>query len=184
MSSVTELKLLTLLNVTAIKRPRELDLPGGHRASPSTSRRGSLSLSLSAQPHLSHPAEEGVEGVEGVDAESDGTGEGRQKKRRKSVVFGGEVGPSGSTYGNKAKKEKGSGKAKGRGKGKEEVDGGEGAINGIVSNGHAGEVDLGSNGLDGLEAGDGSDEEGESSAGEYRSPEPCSLHTQTADTAV
>ncbi|RSH88852.1 rRNA-binding ribosome biosynthesis protein utp25 [Saitozyma podzolica] len=138
MSSVTELKLLTLLNVTAIKRPRELDLPGGHRASPSTSRRGSLSLN--------------------------GTGEGRQKKRRKSVVFGGEVGPSGSTYGNKAKKEKGSGKAKGRGKGKEEVDGGEGAINGIVSNGHAGEVDLGSNGLDWLEAGDGSDEEGESSA--------------------
>lgn len=180
MSSITELKLLTLLNVTAIKRPRELDLPGGHRASPSTSRRESLSLSLSAsaQPQLSRHAEEGGEGVEGVEAESEGTGEGRQKKRRKSVVFGGEVGPSGSTYGNKAKKEKG----KGKGKGKEEANGGEGAINGIVSNGHAGEV--GSTGLDGLAAGEGSDEEGETSAGWYRASEPCSFHTQTADTAA
>lgn len=70
----TEVKLLTLLNVSAIKRPRELDLPGGFR-SPSTSRPQSV----------------------------DGAAEPAPKKKR-GVVFGGEIGPSGSTYGKKSKK--------------------------------------------------------------------------------
>lgn len=71
----TEVKLLTLLNVSAIKRPRELDLPGGFR-SPSTSRPQSV----------------------------DGTEPAPKKKR--GVVFGGEIGPSGSTYGKKGKGKK------------------------------------------------------------------------------
>ena len=37
-------------------------------------------------------------------------GEDRPAKRRRSVVFGGELGPSGSTYGQKKKKNKGKGK--------------------------------------------------------------------------
>ncbi|WWC71472.1 uncharacterized protein I206_105430 [Kwoniella pini CBS 10737] len=82
MSTAQEIKLLTLLNVSAVKRPRELDLPGGHRGSPS----------FSKTPSLVPESEDGKE----------------PKKRRKSVVFGGEVGPSGSTYG----KGKGKGKAK------------------------------------------------------------------------
>ena len=68
MTSVTAVKLLTLLNVSAVKRARELDLPGGHRGSPS-------------------PVIERDE---------------REPKRRKSVVFGGEVGPSGSTFARKS----------------------------------------------------------------------------------
>ncbi|WWC93486.1 hypothetical protein V866_000321 [Kwoniella sp. B9012] len=78
MSTATEIKLLTLLNVSAVKRPRELDLPGGHRGSPSFSKTPSLVL------------------------ESE-DGQKPSKKRRKSVVFGGEVGPSGSTFGKKGK---------------------------------------------------------------------------------
>lgn len=71
----TEVKLLTLLNVSAIKRPRELDLPGGFR-SPSTSRPQS------------------VDGAEPA------------PKKKRGVVFGGEIGPSGSTYGKKGKGKK------------------------------------------------------------------------------
>ncbi|BEJ14162.1 hypothetical protein CspHIS471_0313360 [Cutaneotrichosporon sp. HIS471] len=78
MASAAEVKLLTLLNVSAVKRPRELDLPGGFR-SPATSR--PQSQSGSPAPN-SEP----------------------QPKRRRSVVFGGEVGPSGSAYGNKRSK--------------------------------------------------------------------------------
>lgn len=70
----TEVKLLTLLNVSAIKRPRDLDQPGGFR-SPSTSRPQSVD---GAEP----PA----------------------PKKKRGVVFGGEIGPSGSTYGKKGKK--------------------------------------------------------------------------------
>jgi U3 small nucleolar RNA-associated protein 25 len=77
MTTAAEVKLLTLLNVSAIKRPRELDLPGGFR-SPGTSR---------PQSHAGSPAP----------AEP-------QPKRRRSVVFGGEVGPSGSSYGKKPSK--------------------------------------------------------------------------------
>lgn len=72
----TEVKLLTLLNVSAIKRPRELDLPGGFR-SPSTSRPQS------------------VDGSEPPAA-----------KKKRGVVFGGEIGPSGSTYGKGGKGKK------------------------------------------------------------------------------
>ncbi|BEI83327.1 hypothetical protein CcaverHIS002_0311950 [Cutaneotrichosporon cavernicola] len=68
MASAAEVKLLTLLNVSAVKRPRELDLPGGFR-SPATSRPQSQSGSPAP---ISEP----------------------QPKRRRSVVFGGEVGPS------------------------------------------------------------------------------------------
>jgi len=75
MSTVTELKLMTLLNVSAIKRPRDLDQPGGFRGSPS------LSRSPSAPParedrQLEHVA-----------------------KKKKNVIWGGELGPSGSSYG-------------------------------------------------------------------------------------
>ncbi|WVF67577.1 hypothetical protein IAT40_002335 [Kwoniella sp. CBS 6097] len=85
MSTAMEIKLLTLLNVSAVKRPRELDLPGGHRGSPSLLRASSS-------------------GVDSDSATGAGAAEGSAvKKRRKSVVFGGEVGPSGSTYGKKGK---------------------------------------------------------------------------------
>ncbi|OXG76614.1 U3 small nucleolar RNA-associated protein 25 [Cryptococcus neoformans Gb118] len=70
MSTAKEVKLLTLLNVSAVKRPRELDLPGGHRSSPS---------------------------LKGTSTQQNSE-DGESKKRRKSVVWGGEVGPSGSQY--------------------------------------------------------------------------------------
>ncbi|KAK4687363.1 U3 small nucleolar RNA-associated protein 25, partial [Tremellales sp. Uapishka_1] len=79
MSTAVELKLLTLLNVSAVKRPRERDIPGGHRGSPS------VSLSNSD--------------------------EGKVVKKRKGVIFGGEIGPSGSFF----EKKRGKGKGKGRG---------------------------------------------------------------------
>nr|ODN94411.1 U3 small nucleolar RNA-associated protein 25 [Cryptococcus depauperatus CBS 7855] len=91
MSTFTEVKLLTLLNVSAVKRPRDVDQPGGHRSSPSTRR-------ISTAPSLE---------------------EGEQRKRRKSVVFGGEVGPSGSTYSkgsNSRAKRKGKAASNGNGK--------------------------------------------------------------------
>ncbi|WRT68504.1 uncharacterized protein IL334_005480 [Kwoniella shivajii] len=78
MSTATEIKLLTLLNVSAVKRPRDLDRPGGHRGSPS----------FSKAPSTVQESEDGKE---------------PSAKRRKSVVFGGEVGPSGSTFGKKGK---------------------------------------------------------------------------------
>ncbi|KAL7422228.1 rRNA-binding ribosome biosynthesis protein utp25 [Cryptotrichosporon argae] len=85
MSAATELKLLTLLNVSSIKRPRDLDIPGGHR-SPALSREASADVSAVAD-------------------------DGARPKKRKSVVWGGEVGPSGSTYvEGKQSKRKGKGK--------------------------------------------------------------------------
>lgn len=96
----TEVKLLTLLNVSAIKRPRELDAPGGYR-SPSVSASGAGSRAQS------------------IDGAEPGT------KRRRGVVFGGEIGPSGSTYGK-------NGKGKGKGKAKAvkvvEVENGDGEV--------------------------------------------------------
>lgn len=71
--TTTEVKLLTLLNVSAIKRPRDLDLPGGFR-SPSASR-----------------------------AQSVDNDEVQKKRPRRSVMWGGEMGPSGSTFGKKGK---------------------------------------------------------------------------------
>ncbi|TXT15623.1 hypothetical protein VHUM_00126 [Vanrija humicola] len=82
MTTATEVKLLTLLNVSAIKRPREGEKPGGFR-SPTVSRQQSV----------------------------DGDAAAAAPKRRRSVVFGGELGPSGSTYGQNSKKAKGKGKA-------------------------------------------------------------------------
>ncbi|WWC63399.1 uncharacterized protein I303_105999 [Kwoniella dejecticola CBS 10117] len=123
MSTAQEIKLLTLLNVSAVKRPRELDIPGGHRGSPSFSKTPSLVLE----------SEDGKE----------------PKKRRKSVVFGGEVGPSGSTYG------------KGKGKGKAKKDDDLIAVNGVKDS----EVDTSNTGNDEVFEEEGeSDDEAESSA--------------------
>ena len=77
MSTITELKLLTLLNVSATKRPRDLDQPGGFKGSPACSR------SPSTQPSFARQSRESA------------------VKKRKSVVWGGELGPSGSTFGTK-----------------------------------------------------------------------------------
>lgn len=88
MSTATEVKLLTLLNVSAVKRPRELDLPGGHRSSPS---------------------------LKGTSTQQNSE-DGEPKKRKKSVIWGGEVGPSGSDYlkdNSKKRKEKAKKKAVG-----------------------------------------------------------------------
>lgn len=132
MSTAVEVKLLTLLNVSAIKRPRDKDLPGGYRSSPSASRISSPAVTnhadesgTSSTLNGTYPAENGEQAGgnaarrESNDAESS---EGRPVKKRKSVVWGGEVGPSGSTYGQGKK-----GKGKGKGKEKEVV---EEAVNG------------------------------------------------------
>lgn len=107
MSTETELKLLTLLNVSAIKRPRDMDVPGGQRGSSSQS--GSRAAS---------PAVPVV-----------------QPKKRKSVVFGGELGPSGSTFGKKAKSVENGNGVKGKGKGKEINLNGNGNGNGHAEDG-------------------------------------------------
>jgi U3 small nucleolar RNA-associated protein 25 len=90
MASLTELKLLTLLNVSAVKHPRPLDIPGGHRGSPTISRNQSPS-----SKRLTSDNKEGSDG-NGVNGDDSA----RKAKRRKSVVFGGEVGPSGSSFAN------------------------------------------------------------------------------------
>ncbi|KAJ9102456.1 hypothetical protein QFC21_002856 [Naganishia friedmannii] len=81
MSTSVELKLLTLLNVSAIKRPREADQPGAQRRS--------ISVSPSVQPNP-----QGSTAVE-FTAELESSEEPPRKKKR-GVSFGGEVGPSGS----------------------------------------------------------------------------------------
>ncbi|WVQ80182.1 hypothetical protein IAT38_002287 [Cryptococcus sp. DSM 104549] len=135
MSTVTELKLLTLLNVSAVKRPRELDVPGGHRCSPSVTR----------EPSTANGSDEGAP----------------KTKRRKSVVFGGEVGPSGSTLLKGAIN--GSGKGKGKGKASQAAvtgNGVSGAEGVSVANGVAAHA-----GLDELVADDGdSDNENQASS--------------------
>ncbi|WWD19158.1 hypothetical protein CI109_103616 [Kwoniella shandongensis] len=105
MSTKMEIKLLTLLNVSAVKKPRELDVPGGHRGSPS------VSVTVS---------EDGTQMQEGSTT----------KKRRKSVVFGGEMGPSGSGFGKKQKQDDKNGNGKGKGKASAEQ-----GVNGVKSNG-------------------------------------------------
>ena len=79
MTTAAEVKLLTLLNVTAVKRPHTIDAPGGHRGSPQLKAVAELG-GLNGSP----------KGHAGV-------------KRRKSVTFAGVVGPSGTQSG-KAKK--------------------------------------------------------------------------------
>lgn len=103
MSSATQLKLLTLLNVSAIKKPRDLDVPGGHRGSPSLSRTSSP-LPTSSKGAL----ELASNGKKAAGSPTTGD-DGRPAKRRKGVVFGGEIGPSGSSY-KKARTPKGKGK--------------------------------------------------------------------------
>lgn len=82
MSTSVQLKLLTLLNVSAIKRPREADQPGAQRRSIS------VSPSEQAQPQSSiEPTSSGAGGE---------TSEEPPRKKKRGVSFGGELGPSGS----------------------------------------------------------------------------------------
>ncbi|KAK8854697.1 hypothetical protein IAR55_003436 [Kwoniella newhampshirensis] len=141
MSTKTEIKLLTLLNVSAVKRPRELDVPGGHRGSPSVTRASSTNQDESEEDGR-HP--------QSID------GQQQTKKRRKSVVFGGEMGPSGSAFGS-SKKQKGHQKQE-KGKGRVEE------VNGTKINGHTNGESTGYTELDDLVLEDGeSDGEGEAS---------------------
>ena len=120
MSPRTEVKLLTLLNVTAIKKPRALDKPGGHRGSldaRSTSTPQSPRVSNGVLPN----AAQGDSATTSTRTNGTATGTGAETsdpdhpvvKKRKSVVFAGEVGPSGSTYSSPIK-----GMVNGKGKGK------------------------------------------------------------------
>lgn len=88
MSTAVQLKLLTLLNVSAVKRPREADQPGAQRRSISVS----PSVQIQPQSETQSPAASGE------------TGEEPPKKKKRGVSFGGEIGPSGSG----AKKQKAS----------------------------------------------------------------------------
>lgn len=103
MSTAVQLKLLTLLNVSAIKRPRDADQPGAQRRSIS------VSPSVQIQPQRSNEGES-----------SNGAGETSEeppKKKKRGVSFGGEVGPSGSG----GKKEKTSKRKEDAAAGKEQV---------------------------------------------------------------
>jgi U3 small nucleolar RNA-associated protein 25 len=147
MSTDTEVKLLTLLNVAAIKKPRDLDIPGGQRGSPALNSR-------TASP-VPAPA------LKSKVAKTNGNGNG--VKKRKSVIFGGELGPSGSTFGKKAKAEV-NGKENGNNKGKgKEVNGtGDGNGNGEVSTKTNGHVDI--------DVDEGSDDEGAAVTSELKTP--------------
>lgn len=108
MVSLTEVKLLTLLNVTAIKKPFEMDVPGGHRGSPALGGRSASASTSSPAPTAASPATSKAKASKGVASPAMKKGEaganGEKTKRRKSVVFGGEVGPSGSTFAGKRKR--------------------------------------------------------------------------------
>jgi hypothetical protein len=113
MSSAVQLKLLTLLNVSAIKRPFDLDVPGGHRSSPTLSRETSLTPQQPPQPAtVEANGSSSSSNSRGADGEP-------PKKKKKGVIFGGVIGPSGSTIkdgeasksGKKSKKSKKSEKA-------------------------------------------------------------------------
>jgi U3 small nucleolar RNA-associated protein 25 len=90
MSSAVQLKLLTLLNVSAIKRPFDLDVPGGHRSSPTLSRETSLTPQQPPQPSTVEANGSSSSSSRGADGEP-------PKKKKKGVIFGGVIGPSGST---------------------------------------------------------------------------------------
>jgi U3 small nucleolar RNA-associated protein 25 len=144
MSTDTELKLLTLLNVSAIKKPRDLDIPGGHRGTPPLNSRNTSANASPAPVPVPSPALKGK--GKGVNGNANGV------KKRKSVIFGGELGPSGSTFGKKAKPEangKENANGQGKGKGKE--------VNGNVKNG---EVQEKSNGHVDIDLDEGSEDEG------------------------
>jgi len=137
MSTDTEVKLLTLLNVAAIKKPRDLDIPGGQRGSPALNSR-------TASP-VPAPA------LKAKGVKANGTANGNGVKKRKSVIFGGELGPSGSTFGKKAKAEV-NGKENGNDKGKGKEVNGTGNGNSEVSTKTNGHVDI--------DVDEGSDDEG------------------------
>jgi len=141
MSTDTEVKLLTLLNVAAIKKPRDLDIPGGQRGSPALNSR-------TASP-VPAPA------LKAKGAKANGIANGNGVKKRKSVIFGGELGPSGSTFGKKVKAEV-NGKENGNNKGKGKEVNGTGNVNG---NGD-GEVATKTNGHVDIDVDEGSDDEG------------------------
>jgi len=112
MSSETEVKLLTLLNVSAVKRPRELDLPGGHRGSPTAS-----------------PTPNGTKNT-------NAHGQVGARKRKKSVGFAGIVGPRENSKAAQIEG-KGKGKAKAKGNTLNGVRDLNGKANGGKVNGHA-----------------------------------------------
>ena len=141
MSTDTEVKLLTLLNVAAIKKPRDLDIPGGQRGSPALNSR-------TASP-VPAPA------LKTKSAKANGTANGNGAKKRKSVIFGGELGPSGSTFGKKAKAEV-NGKENGNDKGKGKEVNGNGDANGKGN----GKVSAKTNGHVDIDLDEGSDDEG------------------------
>lgn len=89
MSSAVQLKLLTLLNVSAIKRPFDFELPGGHRST-------STSAEPQAESPLPLPAADPPASAS-AGAAPDGPSE-PPKKKRKSVQWNAqmEIGPSGS----------------------------------------------------------------------------------------
>lgn len=96
MSAAVQLKLLTLLNVSAIKRPLEVDQPGGYK-------RGSLTPDVGSPEPSSVRIQKGDESNQTKDGEP-------PKKKKKGVVIGGEIGPSGSQSGARAKDKKTLGK--------------------------------------------------------------------------
>lgn len=148
MSTETEVKLLTLLNVAAIKKPRDLDIPGGQRGSPALNSR-------TASP-VPAPA------LKGKGAKANGV------KKRKSVIWGGELGPSGSTFGKKAKVEA-SGKENGNGNGNGDMKG-KGKAKGKETNGN-GDMQEKINGQVDIDLDEGSDDEGAAVASKLVSPE-------------
>jgi U3 small nucleolar RNA-associated protein 25 len=105
MSSAVQLKLLTLLNVSAIKRPFDLDVPGGHRSSPTLSRETSLTPQQPPQPSSIEVNGSSSSSSRGADGEP-------PKKKKKGVIFGGVIGPSGSTIKDGEASKSGSGEKK------------------------------------------------------------------------
>lgn len=76
MATDVQVKLLTLLNVSAIKRPLDIDRPGGWRSNSQTSN--------------SSPKPQAQEADQANDNDEP------PKKKRRGVSFGGEMGPTGS----------------------------------------------------------------------------------------
>lgn len=126
MSSAVQLKLLTLLNVSAIKRPFELDVPGGHRSSPTLSRETSLVPQI-REPATGTPKKNGSSSKspsKSASKTSNGRGADGEppKKKKKGVIFGGVIGPSGSTIKEGKSEEKKGKKNKDKKRGEEQAD--------------------------------------------------------------
>lgn len=85
-----QVKLLTLLNVSAVKRPGETDLPGAHTKFPVRSKTRFALASASTSASAS---------VEPTSSTETGPGEATSeppRKKKKTVQWNGEIGPSGS----------------------------------------------------------------------------------------